>query len=165
MYCSNRETVSCGYALRRKTSWATMSRPKIPMGRNRGFHLIFISPSRICFPIQSRNKAADPVSNRRIDQGSTAPNASGPNRSKPKVPYSSALPAWSAARRWLGFMLWALMRLNLPEGEELRPLGHEVEIVDPELTTNRTSFRQTPDVEYHEPGILSGGEFAGGGFP
>jgi hypothetical protein len=49
--------------------------------------------------------------------------------------------------------------------EDLLPLGYEMEIIDPELTTDRTSFRQPPDVEYQEFAILAGGEFAGCGFP
>src|SRR5271166_2157109 len=100
------------------------------MGRNRGFHLIFISLSRTCLPIQTRNKAAEPASIRRIDQGSTAPKASGPNKSKPKTPYSNAVPA-CAARLLRGFALVRVgpMRLKVPKFWDLVLLGQEAEIV------------------------------------
>src|SRR5271166_3191180 len=141
-----------------------MSRPNTAMGRNRGFHLIFISPSRTSLPIHKRNKAAEPASIRKIDQGSTAPKASGPNKSRPKTPYSRTVPACSA-RLMRGFAVpVALMRLNLPF-ERLLTLGYEAEIVDPELTTDRTSFRQAPDVQYQQSAIVWGGELSGGRFP
>ncbi len=36
--------------------------------------------------------------------------------------------------------------MDLPS-RSLLPFGREAEIVDPELTTDRTTFRQTPDVQ------------------
>ena len=64
----------------------------------------------------------------------------------------------------LSLMLFALMRLN-PPVRGLLPFGHEAEIVDPELTTDRTAFRQTPDAQHQQPAIGSGGEFSGDRFP
>ena len=51
-----------------------------------GFHTISISPSIHCFASQSKVRTTDPISRTKIDHGSTAPNASGPNISNPKVP-------------------------------------------------------------------------------
>src|SRR5580693_8365293 len=44
--------------------------------------------------------------------------------------------------------------------EGLLPLGHEAEIVDPELTTDGTARRQAADVQDEKSGIGSGGEFS-----
>jgi hypothetical protein len=117
MYCNAIDTVSCGYAVTRNTSCETMSSPKTPIGRYRGFPLTFISPSTTCFPIHSRNKAAAPASITKMDHGSTAPKASGPNRSSPKMPYSKTVSTRAErSRRSMAVMRAAmravLMRVN-----------------------------------------------------
>src|ERR1700683_2424208 len=45
------------------------------------------------------------------------------------------------------------------------PFGHEAEIVDPELTTDGTSFRQSTDVQYQQPAIVGRSKFSRGRFP
>src|ERR1700685_4672297 len=47
-----------------------------------------ISPSIYCFATQTRKRITDPASSTKIDQGSTPPNASGPNINSPNTPYS-----------------------------------------------------------------------------
>src|SRR5580700_2845194 len=49
--------------------------------------------------------------------------------------------------------------------EELLPLGREVKIVDPELTTDRTAFWQSPNPQHEQAGIGPGREFSGGRLP
>src|SRR5579863_673020 len=56
------------------------------------------------------------------------------------------------------------MRMN-SSGRRLVALGGQAEIVDPELTTDRTASRQAPDMQHEQLAIVCGGEFAGGGLP
>jgi hypothetical protein len=44
-------------------------------------------------------------------------------------------------------------------------LLHQAEIVDPELTSYRTTVREPPDTQYQKLAIRPGRKFAGCGFP
>src|SRR5580700_7714943 len=47
----------------------------------------------------------------------------------------------------------------------LIPFDHEAEIVDPELTTDGTSLRQSTDVQNQQPAIVGRCKFSRGRFP
>ena len=115
------------------------------MGRTAGFRLIFISPSRTCLPIHNRNRAAETDLHHEDRPGFHRAESQRPKhqQTKESVEQHSAGSGREFAATAFGNEVCA-HAIETLRFEELS-LGHEAEIVDPELTTDRTTFRQAPD--------------------
>ena len=126
------------------------------MGRNRGFHLIFISPSRTCLPIHSKKQdgGASLHQEDRPGFGCAEREWTKQEQAEDPVQQNRAGLCRALAARVCGNAVRA-HEIESTQFEELLPLGHEAEIVDPELTTDRTAFRQAPDTQHQQFAIVS----------
>src|ERR1700722_13988088 len=122
-----------------------------------------ISPSIYCFATQTRKRITDPASSTKIDQGSTPPNASGPNINSPNTPYSRTEASCAESGCGLPLIEYMFMRiccLFCSEWARLLLFSRQAEVVDPELTTDRTTRRKTANVNHQQLAIGSRGKVA-----
>ena len=159
--------VSCGYARHAEDELRNDEQAKYSHGKKQRIppDLHFAFQNLLADPQAETGPLSQPPSGRSTRVRPRRRRA-GPNRSRPKMPYSRTVPA-CAARSLRGFAVSAgrAHEIESTRFEGLLPLGREAEIVDPELTTDRTAFRQAPDMQHQQSAIVSGGEFAGGRFP
>jgi hypothetical protein len=66
-----------------------MSAPKAHIGKKTGFAAKVNCPDLTCMTAQIASKTTPAHCKAKMAQGSTAPNASGPNISKPAIPYGT----------------------------------------------------------------------------